>query len=134
VGLNFSGPDGFPSGSNILATMAQLMGISISSIISTKGKKQSACVDRLKSNPHHHEILSHSYGHIDYSDGATTQDIAYYDMSFSKKLLEKALSTEVDGFVYPCNVPCYEEQLLKEGYRIYRGGSARLEYRFTLSH
>ncbi len=77
-------------------------------------------LEELRKSPDLNEILSHGYAHIDYSDQATSPEIAWADMALSKRLLVD-FGLQVDGFVFPCNACAHGNLIAKAGFPIARG-------------
>lgn len=77
-------------------------------------------LDRIKEAKVDHEVQSHGYAHIDYSDSSTSEKVAAWDIETSLMEL-RSYGFEVNGFVYPCNRPKYENLLPKNGVEIIRG-------------
>lgn len=69
------------------------------------------------------EVLSHGYAHIDYSDPATSTEIAREDLRLSRSVLEAA-GLAPAGFVFPCNSPGHQELLHEQGFQVIRGTGA----------
>ena len=67
-----------------------------------------------------HEIKSHGFGHIDYIDEATTEDVARWDMRKGIELL-RARGHKVNGFVFPCNHHAHLKLLKENEVDIIRG-------------
>lgn len=80
-------------------------------------------LDCIKNQFSNHEVMSHGYAHIDYSDQATRTDVASWDMQTGITLLKKA-GFDVNGFVYPCNKVSHKPLLKENKISIIRGESS----------
>ncbi len=85
----------------------------------------------LKKHHLQNEILSHGFGHIDYCDISTSEEIAKFDIEKSLNLL-RASGMDAKGFVYPCNKVNFPELLLENGIGICRGESSKWDFRRSL--
>src|SRR3989344_1463651 len=78
-----------------------------------------------------HEIASHSFSHVDFSDEFTGADVAAFEIAESRRVIEK-LGAPLDTFVFPNNRPAFVDILAKNNFTIYRnsknGKIARDQY------
>ena len=76
-------------------------------------------VESIKNTTTRHEIASHSFSHIDFSDYEATKEIVESEIVESDKILRKydpALST----FIFPNNHPAYLDLIKNAGFNTYR--------------
>ena len=66
-----------------------------------------------------HEIASHSFSHVDFSDEFTGADVAAFEIAESKKVIEK-LGVPLDTFIFPNNRPAFIDILARNKFTIYR--------------
>lgn len=69
-----------------------------------------------------HEIASHGFSHADLADKAVSAEAAEFEISESRRILEK-LGSSLDTFVFPNNRPAFIDILAKNQFTIYRSNA-----------
>jgi len=76
-------------------------------------------IEAIKNTIAHHEIASHSFSHVDFSDEETTKEIAEYEITQSAKFLRQ-YDSQLRTFIFPNNHPAYLDLIKDAGFNAYR--------------
>lgn len=69
-----------------------------------------------------HEIASHSFSHLRFTDSTVTQDVALREFELSYEILKKyTKESQIKTFIYPENCIDYLDVFYKGPFRLYRG-------------
>ena len=91
----------------------------LSSLSSNKDYYGADLIKMIKDSNISHEIVSHSFYHVDLGDSETTKEIAEFEIRQSAKIL-KEHNTELSTFIFPNNHPAYLDIIKDCGFSNYR--------------
>mgnify|MGYP001166350773 FL=1 len=78
-------------------------------------------IEKIRENRIDHEIGSHSFAHINFSDSGCSYDAAFDDLAMCQKLSKEVNNSQLESFVFPQDKVGNLEALSDAGFKVYRG-------------